>query len=257
MAQKIVFFDIDGTLYDEDKKLPSATKQAISQLREKGHYVAIATGRAPFLFADLREELQIDTYVCFNGSYVVVDNKVLSKNVLDQKALEKLTEFSAEKEHPLVYMGTDDMKSNIEEHPHIEESMGTLKCYQPGHDANYHIDRDIIQTLLFCTDKEEKEYVERFPEFDFVRWHTLSVDVLPANGSKAVGVEKVIEHLGFNKEDVYAFGDGLNDIEMLKAVENSVAMGNGHDEVKSAAKHVTKHVSEDGIYHGLKMVGLL
>ncbi|MFC0562095.1 Cof-type HAD-IIB family hydrolase [Halalkalibacter alkalisediminis] len=255
--KKIVFFDIDGTLYDENKQLPVSTKKAIEDLKAKGHYVAIATGRAPFLFKDLREELNIDTYVCFNGSLVVVDNEVVSKTLLDKDSLEKLVEYSSSKQHPLVFMDPDDMKTNIESHPHVEESMGTLKCYQPEHDADYHVNREIIQTLLFCTDSEEAEYVHAFPKFDFVRWHPLSVDVLPANGSKARGVEMVMNYLGFAKEDVYAFGDGLNDIEMLQFVENSVAMGNAHEEVKNAAKHLTKHVNEDGIEHGLKMLGLL
>ena len=49
MTQKIIFFDIDGTLYDHDKKLPASTKKAVLQLQEKGYEVAIATGRAPFM----------------------------------------------------------------------------------------------------------------------------------------------------------------------------------------------------------------
>lgn len=255
--KKIVFFDIDGTLYDENKQLPESTKKAIGDLRAKGHYVAIATGRAPFLFKDLREELNIDTYVCFNGSLVVIDNKVVSKTTLDTESLEKLVDHSSKKQHPLVFMDPDDMRTNVESHPHVEESMGTLKCYQPQHDASYYVDREIIQTLLFCTEDEEVEYENLFPKFDFVRWHPLSVDVLPVNGSKAKGVETAMKHLGFAKEDVYAFGDGLNDIEMLSFVENSVAMGNAHQEVQEAAKHITKHVNEDGIEHGLKLVGLL
>lgn len=257
MTKKLIFFDIDGTLYDEQKRLPLSTKQAIETLKKKGHYVAIATGRAPFLFEELRTELEIHTYVCFNGSYVVVDNEEVSKTVLDRESLERLIHFSEGRQHPLVFMDSKDMKTNIEAHPHIMESIGTLKCFQPGLDANYHIDREIIQTLLFCTEKEEADYEEAFPKFDFVRWHPLSVDVLPVNGSKARGVETVMNHLGFAKEDVYAFGDGLNDIEMLQFVENSVAMGNAHEEVKNAAKHVTKHVNEDGIEHGLKMLQLL
>ncbi|WP_227936491.1 Cof-type HAD-IIB family hydrolase [Alkalihalobacillus deserti] len=255
--KKIVFFDIDGTLYNENKQLPDSTKKAIQDLKTKGHYVAIATGRAPFLFKDLRDELGIDTYVCFNGSLVVIDNEVVSKTLLDKDSLDKLIDFSSNRQHPLVFMDPDDMKTNIEAHPHVEESMGTLKCYQPGHDASYYVNREIMQTLLFCSEGEEAQYVNSFAKFDFVRWHPLSVDVLPVGGSKAKGVETAINHLGFSKEDVYAFGDGLNDIEMLQFVVNSVAMGNAHGEVKNAAKHITKHVNENGIEHGLKMVGLL
>ncbi|GAE37636.1 Cof-type HAD-IIB family hydrolase [Halalkalibacter akibai] len=257
MSQKLIFFDIDGTLYDENKQLPMSTKNAIEALKKQGHYVAIATGRAPFLFEDLRDELGIHTYVCFNGSYVVVEGEMVSKKTLDRNSLEALIDFADQKQHPLVFMDHEDMKTNVESHPHIEESMGTLKCYQPGHDSSYFLNRDIIQTLLFCSKEEEVEYINAFPKFDFVRWHPLSADILPVGGSKAKGVEVVMTKLGFVAEDVYAFGDGLNDIEMLQAVVNSVAMGNAHEEVKNAAKHITKHVDEDGIEYGLKMLGLL
>ena len=59
--------DIDGTLLTEDKSLPESAKKAIQQLKSDGHEVAIATGRAPFMYKELREELGIDTYVSYNG----------------------------------------------------------------------------------------------------------------------------------------------------------------------------------------------
>ena len=83
------------------------------------------------------------------------------------------------------------------------------------------------------------------------------MDVLPIGGSKANGIEKYIEKRGYTKDQVYAFGDYLNDIEMLQYVGHGVAMGNAPDEVKKAARYVTKDVGEDGIAYGLEMVGLL
>ncbi|MCV5432962.1 HAD hydrolase family protein, partial [Escherichia coli] len=84
-----------------------------------------------------------------------------------------------------------------------------------------------------------------------------SMDIIPNGGSKAKGIEKFIERLGFNREQVYAFGDGLNDLEMIEAVGTGIVMGNGHEDLKKLANYVTKDVSEDGIYHGLKWAGLL
>ena len=79
----------------------------------------------------------------------------------------------------------------------------------------------------------------------------------PLGGSKAMGIEKFIEKKGFTKDQVYAFGDYLNDIEMLQYVGHGVAMGNAPEEVKNVARYVTKDVSENGIAYGLEMVGLL
>lgn len=73
--KKIIFFDIDGTLLDDDKKMPLTAEKAVFALKELGHEVAIATGRAPFMFKDIREQLEIDSYVSFNGQYVVLRGK--------------------------------------------------------------------------------------------------------------------------------------------------------------------------------------
>ena len=75
---------------------------------------------------------------------------------------------------------------------------------------------------------------------------------MPKGGSKAEGIKKLIEKLGFKMENVYAFGDGLNDIEMLQTVGTGVAMGNALDIVKEYADVVTTNVEDDGIVNGLK-----
>ena len=59
MEKQLIFFDIDGTLLDDDKKLPESTKYAVQRLKELGHEVAIATGRSPHMFEELREELAL------------------------------------------------------------------------------------------------------------------------------------------------------------------------------------------------------
>lgn len=256
--RSVIFFDIDGTLLDSNKKLPHSTKEAIFKLKEQGHVVAIATGRAPFMFENLRRELGIDTYVSYNGQYVVLNGKVLYKNPLRTDAVEKLTEAALSHHYPVAYMDHKDMKTNIPEHPYVKESINTLKIDRyPSLDPEYYVGRELYQALLFCPEGEEKQYEMAFPEFDFVRWHPVSVDVLPKGGSKAKGIEKIIEKLGFPEERQYAFGDGLNDMQMLSAIHNSVAMGNAEEKVKSLAKYVTKSVDHDGIQHGLKMVGLI
>lgn len=257
MTSKIIFFDIDGTLLDHEKNLPLSTKKAIATLKDKGHKVAIATGRAPFLFKELREELGIDTYVSFNGQYVVVGGEVIYENPLSKEELSSMMTFSQDNDHPIVLQSENDMVANVEYHPHIEESFDSLKLSHPNCNSDFLDQNEIYQALLFCTKKEENRYITTFKSFDFVRWHQFSTDVLPFGGSKAKGIQHVVEKLNMCADDVYAFGDGLNDIEMMEYVKHSVAMGNAHEPVKKAAAYVTKDVCEDGILHGLKLVGLV
>lgn len=255
--KKIVFFDIDGTLLDHDKKLPAKTKEAIQLLKKSDTFVAIATGRAPFMFESLRNELDIDSFVSFNGQYVVFENEAIYQNPLDQDELKRLIAFSESNSHPIVLMNEKTMKATVSHHDYIKESMASLRFAHPEKDEEFYLGREIYQSLLFCEEGDENKYIKEFNDFLFLRWHPLSTDVIPMGGSKAEGIQKMIDRLGFALEDVYAFGDGLNDIEMIKTVGTGVAMGNAKDEVKEHADVITKDVGEDGIWYGLKEIGLI
>lgn len=257
MKNKAVFFDIDGTLLDHDKHLPHSTKEAIARLKADGHFVGIATGRAPFMFEDLRKELGIDTFVSFNGQYVVHKGDPIVRNALACGAVEELVEFAAGNNHPLVFMDHLGMRSNITGHSYIDAAIGSLKFDYPPFDPNYYQNRPLYQTLLFCKEGEEAPYEAKFDAFDFIRWHERSTDILPAKGSKARGIDALVEKLNLDPDDVYVFGDGPNDVEMIASSKNGIAMGNSVSETKAVADFVTKDVSEDGVMHGLKHVGLL
>ncbi|SDC32998.1 hypothetical protein SAMN05421734_106164 [Pelagirhabdus alkalitolerans] len=257
-TRSLIFFDIDGTLLDEHKQLPQTTKEAVFRLKEAGHIVAIATGRAPFMYEDLRKELDIDSYVSYNGSYVVIEGEVIFKNALHKPDLLALAKEGLANDHPIVFMDEYDMRANVPNHNSINESIESLKIgVFPSYDPLYHEGRDLYQSLFFCTEDELQSYEQNYPSFDFVRWHPLSVDVLPSGGSKAKGIQEAVKRLGFDEDHVYAFGDGLNDVEMLTSVKNSVAMGNGVPEAKEVASFVTKDVADDGLLHGIKEMGLL
>ncbi|WP_440895083.1 Cof-type HAD-IIB family hydrolase [Amphibacillus sp. Q70] len=256
--QALIFFDIDGTLLDHDKKLPKSTEKAIEQLHKVGHVPVIATGRGPFAFESLRQKLNIHSFVGFNGSYVVIDDEVIFTNPLNKEKLLDLAKEGLTNNHPVVFMDVEGMRANVPNHQSIDESIASLKIDAfPSYDPTYHEGRVLYQSYLFCSQDEEKYYQKKYPEFEFVRWHPLSLDVLPEGGSKAAGIKAVIETLDINEENIYAFGDGLNDIEMLKTVKNSVAMGNAELEVKNVAKYVTGDVADDGLVQGLRMAGLL
>lgn len=257
MRTKTIFFDIDGTLYDHDKQIPATTKEAIRKLRELGHNIAIATGRAPFMFEGLRRELGIDSYISLNGQYVVYEGQVIYQNPIDRSTLKNLTLFAEDKDHPVAYMDDKAMKLNIEHHVDVETSMGTLKFDVPEHDPEYYQSHDIYQAMVFCAEDYEEAYRKEYPALRFVRWHPVCMDVLPGIGSKAHGIAQMLNFVGTDKADTYAFGDGLNDIEMLQFVGHGIAMGNAHDEVKRSASFVTKNVDEDGIWFGLHHMGLL
>ncbi|WP_419873495.1 Cof-type HAD-IIB family hydrolase [Candidatus Pristimantibacillus sp. PTI5] len=257
MTKKLIFFDIDGTLVDHEKKIPPSTRLAVKQLQEAGHELVIATGRGPFMLKPVSEELNIESYVSFNGSYAVYKGEVVYSHPLDPGRLAELAEITLKNKHPLVYMTPEGMRSSTHQTAYEEDANEALRMRLPPMDPEYYMGKEIYQCLLYCKEEDESCYKENFSELGFIRWHMFGSDILPPGGSKAKGIQALIERAGVRSEEVYAFGDGINDLEMLQYVCHSVAMGNASDEVKQAARYVTKDVTDDGIMYGLRMLGLL
>ena len=90
------------------------------------------------------------------------------------------------------------------------------------------------------------------PHCQYTRWHDLAIDIIPQNGGKQNGILEVLKNYHISIDETMAFGDGHNDIDMLKLVNIGIAMGNANDEVKEAADEVTDNIDHDGIYKALK-----
>ncbi|USG63815.1 Cof-type HAD-IIB family hydrolase [Brevibacillus ruminantium] len=257
MAYKIVFFDIDGTLLNTAHSIPPYTKEAVRQLKANGVQVAIATGRAPYHLRPIAQELDIDTFVSFNGSYVIADGKQISHTPLPLETLAALEQAASANNHPMVFLGPETCYANAEQHPEVIDSFRFLRLSPPDAHPRYWETTPIYQAFLYCKAHEEQRYTAGAHRVSYVRWHPNVMDVLPQNGSKARGIEAVLRYYGLRPEQAVAFGDGLNDREMLSYVGMGVAMGNAHDEVKPLAKRITRHVDDNGIYHGLRELALI
>lgn len=257
MDKKMVFFDLDGTLLDEDKKIRPDVRDAVRKLMQNDILVGLATGRAPFLFDFVRKELGIDSFIALNGQYVVHEGKPIYKNPMEPEQLHRLVQLAEAHNHPLVFLNHLEMRANQEKNKDIATGFSDLKIEYPLVDPDFYQGRDIFQTLLFCKEEDESLYLNEVNDFQYIRWHDLSLDVLPSVGSKALAIERVIEHAGVKQENTYAFGDGLNDIEMLKFVGKGVAMGNAYEETKEVADFVTDDVANNGLVKGLEKLELI
>ncbi|GAE08619.1 ribonucleotide reductase of class II [Paenibacillus sp. JCM 10914] len=211
MSYKAVFFDIDGTLVNEEKVIPQDTIDAINQLKQQDIALFIATGRAPYYFGHYAEQLGIDSYVSFNGSYVVHQGNMVYENPISVKTLEVLENLALSHNHPIVMQGAEAGYANHEEHPYVAESFNDLHVEVPGYRSSYWKEAKVYQALLYCESHEESLYTSSeapFADLSFVRWHRVATDVIPGDGSKAKGIEAVLKHLGIKPEEAVAFGDG-------------------------------------------------
>lgn len=254
MPKKIVFFDIDGTLLNDKKHLCESTLQSINELKKNNIIVALATGRPPFMFNQLRDKLNIDTFISYTGSYVVCENEVIHQNTMDCKKVQQLHNDAILADAPIILMGESNMQVTIDNHPDVIKIMDRLQFDYPQ--INLTVPTEpVYQILLFK--QINKAYIDTFPEFRFLQWSNIASDVIPVTSSKTAGIEHIIRKLNIDIENTYAFGDGLNDLDMIQSVGTGVAMGNAVEKVKDSADYVTDTVDEFGVRNGLQKLGLI
>ncbi|GGA97954.1 Cof-type HAD-IIB family hydrolase [Macrococcus hajekii] len=257
MTKKLIFFDIDGTLYDHHHQIPETTHQAIRELKAAGHILAIATGRAPYAMKQVIADTEIPNFIAFNGQYVVYNAEVIHRNPLDGETLSTLQRIARQHDHPMVFLGEKEAVANIPHHHHIEQSMGSIKLDHPRYEDDYFMDHAIFQALMFHDAEGDALYDEQHPLVKFYRWHEFSRDVVPSNGSKAEGIKKFAEKTGIQQADIIAIGDGNNDFEMIDWAGTGIAMGNAVPGLKEIADYVTTDVGDNGIMNAFQHLKLI
>ncbi len=276
---KIVFFDIDGTLLDKKRRIPASAKLAILELKKQGIIPAIATGRPPFLIKEILEELAIDTHISLNGQYVVHKGEIVYQNPMEAHLVERLAQAAEINKQGIAFAGSEMIAGNsltTTGSRKWQKKLSRILPFSPptflinvafkrsdkihGNRPvlkEYYENRLIYQCMLHATEEHDAYYSQEFPDCSFMRWNPYSVDVCPNNGSKAVGITKLMQFLEFPIEASVAFGDGLNDQEMLKIVGTGVAMENGREELKAIADYITDKPEDDGILNGLRLLEII
>jgi Cof subfamily protein (haloacid dehalogenase superfamily) len=259
MNYKVVILDIDGTIVPHGKTLSPATKDAIQRLREKKINVVIATGRAPYFSESILSETGVNSMVFFNGSYAYHEGQEIYKNAIEKHVLERVHLLSNDYQHPLTFLGGSSFKATDLSHPFVVEAYQHDPWKPELAPPQFWTEQDIYQMFLHCDVEEEASYQTKIPELDFRRWSSgaRTCDVNLSNSNQAVGLTKLLERFGIAPDEAVAFGDGLNDMEMLSLVGMGVAMGNARDELKQVADMVTLSAEEDGVRYGLKRLGLI
>lgn len=258
MSRKLIVFDIDGTLITDEHILLEETRQAIQILKQQGHMVMVATGRSLPIAVDVLEEADIQNSILSNGAVAFMEGKKIFDNALDEKALEKLVKISDEEKIDLVFNGLTETKIRNEDFQvETKLAMESFGEDMPEIERDFHKREKVYQIVALLSEEKMSAYEGKFPEFRFVRWHEYGIDVLPNNGSKAETLKHVAEIYGFEREDIIAFGDGNNDMEMLAYVGVGIAMENAKEELKAVSDFVTLSNNDGGICHGLREYGLI
>lgn len=260
----MLFFDIDGTLITEDGTMtfPDSAKQAIRKARENGHLVYINTGRVRINVDDFIEEVGFDGFVCGCGTYIESEGAVLLHHETPQNRCVEIAKKCRECKLFAVFEHADkngyDQAALGDINLHVLEyfkSMGR-KMVPDIEDPEFSFDK-----FAAWYDKESAK-LEEFKQFvseDFtcITREGTFIEVVPKGFSKATGIRFLMERYGIPLADVYAFGDSNNDLDMLRYVEHSIAMGVCSDEVAKVASYRTDTVMQDGIYNAMKHFELI
>lgn len=259
---KIVFFDIDGTIWDENMKIPDSTKQAIQKLREKGNKAFLCTGRSRVNICMRKMfPIEFDGIIAACGNHIELNNKVVFENVITGENIKKVIDVCKKNHMPIIIEGPDKLwmdRTGFEHDLYVEYLKEELKenlLYIDGYSDDIQMNK-FSANISEDTDFEDvKAQLEDC--FDFLVHGGDVVECVPKGVSKATGIQWLCNYLGISHEDTYAIGDSVNDLDMLSYVAHGIAMGNGSDVAKEAADYITTELENDGIYHALQHFELI
>lgn len=256
---KAIFFDIDGTLVSfNTRQIPESTKQSIKLLRNNGIKVFIATGRHFSSITNL-DNTEFDGYITMNGCYCMEDtNNVIFKRSIDPSDVNAFIDYLQEVNRmPCIFIEEKKLTLNYID----EETQYLVDLLQQDIEKvdslDYYRDKELFQLTAFFKQSDEKEVMRTLPNCSAMRWYPTFADVIAKGVDKGAAIDQFCSYYGFSREETMAFGDGGNDIEMLRHAGIGIAMGNARDEVKRVADYVTASVDDNGVLKGLRHFGLI
>ena len=263
---KAVFFDIDGTLVSfKTHKVSEGVQDAIRKMRASGTKVIIATGR-PLYQVDNLGDLEFDGFLTMNGIINYSGGKacrplppIIDSHPLAKETAVEIARVSVENKLPAFIFAEDKKGINTQN----EISLAAFEFINMPLPQIVDIEKiarenDIYMYTVFVTLQDEMKYLRGIRgNIDFPRWHPYLVDLIEGGNSKATAMDVFMKYFSISREETMAFGDGGNDIPMLKYAGVGVAMDNASDDVKAAADYITDSVDEDGVVTALKKYNLI
>lgn len=261
---KLLVFDIDGTLIDRSKQtVEDSAKRAIQRAKDNGYEILIATGRSFFfIHDDVKEAISTDYFVTVNGACLNDPNgEIIQSYAFDQASLEKLIDYCKDNDFDLgikynkfigVYGNYDRFVENYVgfDHPGI-------KHLHKNVNDDFHIDNEPLGVFYFAPRESLAEVEALIPKLNFMPSDKSAIEAIRSGVDKTKNIEDVLDRLNLSWDNVITFGDGHNDIQMIKKAKIGVVMGNAHDEVKEHADYVTNHILEDGIKKALEHLNII
>lgn len=261
--KKVIFFDIDGTLFAPNIGVPTSTLDALNKLKENNIDIVICTGRARSMVPQSIISIGFDGIIAGAGTYVEVNKKPVYEINLDDNdsfcLLEDIRCFGLIpilEGHSVSYY---DAETEDEDYKNVlNHYFKEAKPYMKPIPRDYSHLNIAKASARFTENGDSVSLMDKYKEkYTIVCHGKVLVEFIPKYSSKAKGIEEYLKYTNIPLENTYAFGDSMNDYEMLQYVNYGVAMGNSCEELKNITKYITDDINENGIYNALVRFGLI
>ena len=257
-----LFFDIDGTLIDSYhgiRSISPAVRSELARVQRLGHKIFLSSGRPRPLLTPQVLEPDFDGLVLVNGGYVEMGGESVYEERMELELARRVIDFLEEQAGEYLIACTRNLYTLPTNQAMREFFLDT----DHGEVFTFDFDLDEVLTRAIkmetLTPVEERARVtaqvhEAFGSEISCDGHggEGTFELYPTAISKAKGVGVVLDRLGLGVDDAYAFGDGTNDLEMIRYCGCGVAMGNAEDAVKAEADIVCPPVWDDGLAQVLR-----
>ena len=277
MTYQTIILDMDGTLLNESNRVSDRVINYLTELRQSGKFVFIATGRTLNEVREvLPDDLEVDGVVTANGMSVFINQEQIVEHALPPILVQELVEkasargiyyevhpnegkrFTLKQDKDNMFEHIEDPKPDtVEENEWFSRKMAVKEQIE----WQDHLNPENISKIYFFSKnmklieewKNELDHVKKKVAFTSISSTEHNVEVMVANVSKATGIQNLLDKFALGKDEIIAIGDGENDLPMFKLASHSVAMKNASDVVKNQVDDVTDYsYKEDGLYHFLK-----
>ncbi|MTH54571.1 Cof-type HAD-IIB family hydrolase [Bacillus mangrovi] len=254
-----LFLDIDGTIVTPEDTIEDSTVSAVSAVQEQGILAVLATGRPIHEISHIAEKLSIQSFIGYNGAYGIHEEQDVFKFPMSRESVKYFIVTAQEKNHEIILYTHE---YNLYTSPESERTkMFKKKLHLTKNKKMEAGDLDSILGMTVITDSPEGSVHYQAEGIHLPQVNVDGLrhcfDVIREDVNKGAGLRQFLKHLGLPAETAIAFGDGMNDKEMLASAGEGFAMGNAHPDLFPYAKHRTADVSSSGIYKGLQSLGLV
>ena len=254
---KALFFDVDGTLVDHKTgQVPESATEAILKAKEKGLKIVMCTGR-PIQELHLLPVLHIpfDAYLILNGNICLdSDMNIFAGTAIIEEEVEILRSIFEAKKVPLIFIGDRGRYINFVNDLVIQTQDKVLAVVP---EIGEYKGEKIYQCLCFVDNGMRQKLEKLLDHCSITSWHENGIDIISKAGGKETGIQAYLNRVGLKRSQSMAFGDGENDIPMIRYAGIGVSMGNGIDTLKQEADYITSDVGNDGIKNALEHFGII